>query len=131
MRARTTRQLEVIRTVIQAADRPLTVAELHAEAARELPGLGIATVYRAVRDMARDRMIVAVNYPGQPTRYEAALARHHAHFICHHCKRVFDVEGPEEVPLPRRRPKGFKFTGNEVVYYGSCADCARMGRGKR
>jgi Fe2+ or Zn2+ uptake regulation protein len=66
---------------------------------------------------------VSVQYAGQPARYEWAVARSHAHFICNRCKRVFDIDEPVDVPLPARRPKGFRFQGEEVIYYGECADC--------
>jgi Fur family ferric uptake transcriptional regulator len=123
MRSRKTRQLDTIETVLKDAGRPLAIAEVHAAAARAIPGLGIATVYRAVRELGEAGRIVSVSYAGQPTRFEWAVARHHSHFICHKCQRVFDIDAPESVPLPKRRPKGFEFTGDEVIYYGQCADC--------
>jgi Fur family ferric uptake transcriptional regulator len=123
MRSRKTRQLDTIEKVMRTAGRPLAIAELHAAAMQETPGLGIATVYRAVRELGEAGKIVSISYAGQPTRFEWAVARHHSHFICHECKRVFDIDAPEEVPLPKKRPKGFKFLGDEVIYYGYCADC--------
>lgn len=123
MRSRRTRQLETIENVLRNAGRPLAIAELHAAASESLSGVGIATIYRAVKELGDAGSIVCVTYAGQPARFEWAVARHHSHFICHTCKRVFDIDAPEEVPLPKRRPQGFKFTGDEVVYYGYCADC--------
>ena len=125
MRHRSTRQLETIESVLRDAARPLAIAELHAAALARLPGLGIATVYRAVRELSDADSIVSVTYAGQPQRFEWAVARHHSHFICHACKRVFDIEAPSQVPLPEKRPKGFLFQGDEVIYYGKCCDCRK------
>ena len=125
MRHRSTRQLETIESVLRDAARPLAIAELHAAALARLPGLGIATVYRAVRELSDAGSIVSVTYAGQPQRFEWAVARHHSHFICHACNRVYDIEAPMNVPLPEKRPKGFLFQGDEVIYYGKCRDCRK------
>ena len=111
MRRRKTRQLETIESALQAASRPLTISELHASAQQGQPGLGIATVYRAVRELSAAGSIVSVSYAGQPTRFEWAVDQNHSHFICNHCARVFDLEAPSDVPLPAKRPKGFPLSG--------------------
>lgn len=129
MRARNTRQLVAIETALRSAGRPLAIEELHATARRALPGLGLATIYRTVRDLTAAGRIVSIKYAGQPTRYEWAVSRSHSHFICNRCRRVFDIDGPDDVPLPRRRPKGFRFEGEEVIYYGTCGDCRRRNGG--
>jgi len=129
MRSRKTRQLETIEAALEEAARPLAISELHAVALTDLPGLGIATVYRAVRELSAAGSIVSVTYAGQPIRYEWAVARNHCHFICHHCSRVFDIEAPTDVPLPKKRPKGFLFQGDEVIYYGLCRDCRKSEKG--
>lgn len=123
MRARNTRQLAALETVLQSAGRPLAVDELHAAARNTLPRLGLATVYRTLNELTDAGRIVSVKYAGQPVRYEWAVARSHSHFICNRCKRVYDIDDPVDVPLPPRKPKGFQFQGEEVIYYGICADC--------
>lgn len=127
MRARHTPQLEAIEDVLRSAGRPLAIGELHAAAAKRRAGLGIATIYRTVRELSEAGKIVSLNYPGQPTRYEWAVLKNHAHFICHVCQRVFDLEPPEKIPLPKPRPKGFSFDGHEVIYYGHCPECRKRG----
>jgi len=117
--------METIEAVLREAARPLAIAELHAAALERLPGFGIATVYRAVRELVDSGSIVSVTYAGQPQRFEWAVAQHHSHFICHRCGRVFDIEAPSDVPLPKKRPKGFLFQGDEVIYYGKCHDCRK------
>ena len=125
MRARNTRQLAVIESTLRSAGRPLAIGELHVAATKVLPRLGLATIYRALRELTDDGRIVSVKYAGQPVRYEWAVSRHHAHFICHRCKRVYDLDAPVDVPRPPRKPRGFKFDGEEVIYYGFCADCRK------
>jgi Fur family ferric uptake transcriptional regulator len=126
-RLRKTPQLDAIEGALRAAPRPLAVTEVHAAAEKSLSGLGIATVYRTLAALVEAGKIVTVVYPGQPTRYEWAVAQHHSHFICNNCRRVYDIEAPDDVPKPKRRPKGFVFQGDEVTYYGLCAECAKKG----
>lgn len=123
MRARHTPQLKAIESVLREAGRPLAIGEIHAAAAKHRAGLGIATIYRTVRELARTEKIASLNYPGQPTRYEWAVLENHAHFICHGCQRMFDMEPPGKIPLPKPRPRGFDFDGHEVIYYGFCPEC--------
>jgi Fur family transcriptional regulator, ferric uptake regulator len=129
MRARQTQQLAAIENAFRSAGRPLAIEELHAAAKNALPRLGLATIYRTVRELTAAGRIVSVQYAGQPARFEWADWRSYSHFICNHCKRVFDIDEPIDVPLPARRPKGFRFHGQEVIYYGECADCRKREEG--
>jgi Fur family transcriptional regulator, ferric uptake regulator len=94
----------------------LEVARIHA------PGLGIATVYRALRGMVEDGSLSPVELPGEPTRYERSGRGHHHHFRCYTCDRVFEVEGcPAD--LARLAPPGFEVQDHEVLLYGRCVTC--------
>jgi len=123
VRVRQTRQLTAIESALRSARRPLAIAEIHAAAGREFPGIGVATVYRAIRELTKAGRIVGLTYAGQPMRYEWVVRTHHAHFICQGCQRLFDVRAPQKIPLPKPRPKSFEFTGDEVIYYGYCPEC--------
>ncbi|MFK7961668.1 MAG: transcriptional repressor [Phycisphaerales bacterium] len=62
--------------------------------------------------------------PGQADRYEPAsvAAKHHHHFRCEQCDRVFDIDGcPGR--LGRMLPSGFELTGHEISLWGRCVSC--------
>ena len=118
-----TEQRVVIFSVLKEADRPLTREEILERGRRQLPRLGIATVNRAIREMTENFEIVGVEYPGQPRRYELSIGEEHPHFICRTCDRVFDLPVSMQLP-PIKVPEGFVVTGGEVVYSGTCAECA-------
>lgn len=123
---RNTRQKAAVRSALVVARRPLTPQEVLEAAQRDVPGLGIATVYRTLKSMLGDGSAVAVDLPGSVTRYEMAHHGHHHHFHCKACERVFEVEGcPPD--LGRFAPPGFVLDGHEVVLYGRCATCALAG----
>lgn len=121
--SRRTDQKAAIRTVIDEAERPLTAQEICDAAQRDVPGLGIATVYRNVKTLVERESICAVDLPGEPTRYERADLAHHHHFQCDDCGRVFDVHGcPGGVKAIV--PEGFELRAHEIVMYGRCDACA-------
>jgi Fur family ferric uptake transcriptional regulator len=120
---RRTRQRTAIEQALGEAARPLTPAEVLMAAQRLVPGLGIATVYRALRAMLDEGSAHLVEIPGSAPRYEPAHLGHHHHFHCRTCHRVFEVEGcPGN--LKRLAPAGFELEGHEVVLHGRCGQCA-------
>jgi Fur family ferric uptake transcriptional regulator len=119
---RTTRQRLTIEEVFRKEARPLTPPEVFEGAKRILPQIGLRTVYRQLKDMATEGVVVGVDYPGQPLRYEWVSNTHHAHFICRKCDRVFDLQ--VKVPdVKIKAPDGFQITGQETVFYGTCPKC--------
>ncbi|MEM1098543.1 MAG: transcriptional repressor [Planctomycetota bacterium] len=121
--SRTTQQRTAIRTAIEASDGPLTPQEVLAAATRTVPGLGIATVYRALSAGVDEGWLQTVHLPTGPARYELAELGHHHHFRCTACDRVFDLEGcPGN--LKDLLPPGFELEHHDITLHGKCADCA-------
>lgn len=67
---RNTRQRNAILKSIREADGPLSVGEVHGRSRLQIPGLGIATVYRAIKALREDGEVVLVELPGEGPRYE-------------------------------------------------------------
>ncbi|MGJ7530668.1 Fur family transcriptional regulator [Variovorax sp. GB1P17] len=121
---RSTRQRHSIRTVMEAAGRPLLPSEILIAAQREVPALGLATVYRNLKQLVEAAEIQMVELPGEPPRYELAGHQHHHHFRCNVCHRVFDVHAcPGD--MQKLTPKGFTVESHELTLYGRCSDCKR------
>jgi len=119
---RSTRQRSAIRTVIDAAGRPLSPQEVLETAQAEVPALGLATVYRNLKTLVDQGEISVVTLPGDSPRYESAEHAHHHHFQCTNCKRVFDVHAcPGD--LAQLAPKGFSVEHHELTLYGRCDQC--------
>lgn len=122
---RTTKQLEAIRGVIDAAGRPLSIEEIHAAASETVPTLGLRTVYRTIRRLQDDGTVASVAVPGAADRYEPAhvASHHHHHFHCRVCDRFYDVEGCPG-GLNKMLPAGFELESHELTLSGRCASCA-------
>ncbi len=123
-RPRDTRQREVIGRLLQNAEGPLGVPELHARALGELPRLGLATVYRTLKLLQEQGAAHIVTLDGE-NLYEASGRGHHHHFACRQCARVFTLSTcPVALPSGTVYPGGFVVEAHEVTLYGLCPGCA-------
>lgn len=122
---RDTRQRRAIRSVFDDADGPLGPQEVLDRAQQEVPGIGLATIYRTIKLMLDDQELTAVELPGEPARYEPAdrASSHHHFFKCDACGRVYEVQGCLSNPAGLA-PDGFQVSRHEIVLYGTCANCA-------
>lgn len=121
---RRTRQRDAIRGVFHREHRPLRAEEVFALAKESVPGLGLATVYRTLKQMVELGELCEVRVPElDNVLYEAADKEHHHHFCCRRCDRILDFEGCAMKSGPLA-PPGFVVESHEVYLYGVCADCA-------
>jgi Fur family ferric uptake transcriptional regulator len=127
--ARNTRQLDAIREALLTAARPLSPAEIHEAARTVVPSISLATVYRRVKQLCVDKIAAPISLPGQSPRYElcTAAAKHHHHFHCDACDRVFDLDGCPgglaEGGFAAWAPPGFSIQRHDIVLYGICSNC--------
>lgn len=100
----------------------MTPQEICTQAKVESPRIGIATVYRFVREMLAKDELCTVEIPGAAPRYELAHKEHHHHFLCRNCGQVYELPGC----LPgvnKLAPKNFKVDSHEIVLFGRCDQC--------
>ena len=86
------------------------------------PRVGIATVYRNIQTLVEEGWLQPVEVPGDATRYEVAGKKHHHHFQCNECGKLYDLEGCAAQSRPKL-PRGFRASGHEFYVYGTCAAC--------
>jgi Fur family ferric uptake transcriptional regulator len=119
---RNTKQRKAIKEVFQEARRPLAPDEVCDLAQQQVPGLGIATVYRTIRNLIEENWITPVELPGMPPRYEIAGLGHHHHFQCRSCGKIFEIWGCKG-GFNHMAPEGFLVESHEVILYGICPSC--------
>lgn len=89
-------------------------------------GVGLASVYRALDQLSKLRLIQRLDF-GDAARYEPMLPSgdHHHHVICDDCGKVEPFsDSPLELALGRLGGRlGYEVEGHDVVLRGSCSDC--------
>jgi Fur family peroxide stress response transcriptional regulator len=112
--------------VLRANTRHPTAQEVYDEVRRARPHIGLATVYRILRQLAEQKMIKVWGYGSESARYDACTHRHD-HACCTECGALLDV--PVEVVLSHAelekaaRATGIEMGSHEVRIYGRCQDC--------
>ena len=107
----------------QGKHQPLTPQEIQRNARRELAGLGIATVYRTIRDLCREGLLTEVEVLGYVSRYELAGLPHHHPFYCEEYDKLYNLKGCPD-GLTRLAPRGFKAENHYLTLLGLCPECA-------
>ena len=105
---------------LEEAEGPLSAKELWSRLSET--GVGLATVYRALKRGIEEGQLDSVEMTNGGVRYEPRGRDHHHHFLCSVCDRAFDLEGCVK-DLSALLPQGFRMTGHEVVLFGTCDVC--------
>ena len=102
--------------------------ELLGLAQQSLPKLGIATVFRALKDLVAEGAVHCVNIGDEASRYESARGHHH-HFKCIDCGNVFDLFNcPGN--LEKLLPQGFELLYHDITLFGKCSCCSEKADNK-
>ncbi|HEX9269507.1 MAG TPA: Fur family transcriptional regulator [Candidatus Limnocylindria bacterium] len=124
---RLTRQRVIVAEALAAARRALSAQELYERIKAHHPGIGRATVYRALEAQVEDGMASRFEREGHVSAYIACDAQHHHHLVCTRCQRVEDVA--EELVSPMLGAVGqrhdFQVDHAALDFYGLCGSCRR------
>jgi Fur family ferric uptake transcriptional regulator len=121
---RNTKQRQAIVRAFLESDRPLSPMDVLELSQPHSPRLGIATVYRSIKDLTEAGWLTSVDVPGGPSRFERSGKGHHHHFQCRGCGRVFEVEDCAPDGILELAPPGFEVDDHELWLYGRCPECA-------
>ena len=111
--------------LVAARDGHFTAADLVADARRRHPGIGRATIFRALDLFATLGLVERVDLPGGDHAYVACDPVHHHHAICTGCGRSLDVDdfGLTRVLSEIGRRSGFRVVDHRLEIFGLCAAC--------
>jgi Fur family transcriptional regulator, ferric uptake regulator len=126
---RLTRQRKIIAEVLQQAGEHLDAPEVLRRARRQMPGLHLATVYRALESLKKlgivDELdLMHVN--GHGHYYEACTNKDHMHFTCLRCGGVFEIQTPlfERLKGQIEGRHGLTIRVARLELGGLCGECA-------
>jgi Fur family transcriptional regulator, peroxide stress response regulator len=121
---RKTRQRMAILEVLKGVRTHPPADWIYNEVRKKLPHISKGTVYRNLKVLEEEGIIIELNVDGTVGRYEIRQDNHY-HFICEKCGRIFDLNEPIETGLNVKYAKktGFKITHHRLEFRGLCDDC--------
>ncbi|MFA4987267.1 MAG: transcriptional repressor [Candidatus Brocadiia bacterium] len=123
---RNTRQRDAIRNVFLSHVRPMSPAEILKHARGYAPKVGIATVYRNLKELCDDGFLTAIDVPGVAgSYYEQASRSTPQHFLCTKCQKLYPARGRISA-IEKMVPDGFELSTHKVFLFGSCRECLKV-----
>jgi len=128
---RNTLQRQIILDTIRSHDAHLSAEELYLEIQKEHPIVGKSTVYRNLRQLVEDGVVMQKVMKGV-VRYDKETGVHH-HFLCDVCGKIIDValDCEEDLCNMIKSKYGFEVKRHETEFFGTCSDCATAHKNKK
>ena len=93
---------------------------------RGLPEVSHQAVYDSLAALTEAGLVRRIQPSGSVARYETRVGDNHHHVVCRSCGTIADVDcAVDEIPcLTASDDHGFVIDEAEVVYWGTCPQCA-------
>jgi Fur family ferric uptake transcriptional regulator len=120
-KSRRTKQKEIIKSEISRLESFFTAEDLYNKIKENNPGIGIATVYRHLKDLRGDKELHS--YTCNRRMIYSKDDDNHCHFTCQRCGRVkhFNVD---KVDFLKNKIKG-EVCHFQIDVHGVCEDCLK------
>lgn len=118
------KQREAILRVLRNSSAHPSAEWLYEQVKEQLPGIGMATVYRNLRRLTEDGEVRELQRSSDAARYDGNTATHY-HFHCERCGRILDLDEPVDPTIETRIAgrTGLKVTGHYLELRGLCLEC--------
>ena len=118
---RYSRQREIVKDILKGrCDHP-TADMVYASAREIAPDISLGTVYRNLKVLADDGVIITLETEDKRLHYDGDTSKH-SHFICKNCGKIIDLFKPIDTPNELKE-MGLEVTEEKCVYYGLCKEC--------
>lgn len=109
---------------VRSRDRHVTPEQVHAELAREHPGLSPATIYGTLTLLEELGFLRRVSTQRGGIVYDPRVDDHH-HLICSRCGRTEDLDARVDIHAATHaaRAAGFEVHHGQLALTGLCRDC--------
>ncbi len=120
----TPQRLAVLEVVGRSRDHP-TARDIFARVRAVLPGIGFATVYRALSLLVAHGQVLELTLGDATSARYDGNTRPHQHVLCTSCGAAadVDVELPPTTASAAEDATGFAITGYGVQFLGLCPNC--------
>lgn len=124
---RNTQQRSIIDELLSNTAEMTSAQTLHGMLRDRGSAVGLATVYRALQEMALSGELDTVRSENGEVLYRrCAKAAHHHHLVCRSCGRTEEVKaiGVERWARSTAEQFGYADVDHHVELFGICASCA-------
>jgi Fe2+ or Zn2+ uptake regulation protein len=127
---RLTPQRRAVLDALLGSDRYLTAAQVHVEALKACPSLGLMTVYRTLELLVEVGAVRRLHASDRCDAYAPAAAGHGHTVVCTACGRVSEFTRCDlgDVAMAAARETGFRIEGHFLQFSGTCAACRLKGQ---
>ncbi|CAN5122128.1 transcriptional repressor [soil metagenome] len=123
---RHTWQRDAVRGALEIRENFVSAQELHAALRESGTSIGLATVYRALADLAVEGEADSLQQEGESLYRACTPGSHHHHLICRNCGLTVEIEADEVEQWAGEVAKKHGFTDPQhiVDVFGLCENCA-------
>lgn len=125
---RNTRQREAVREALSSSDAFVSAQSLYSDLRDTGNAIGLATVYRALADLATDGEADSLQSADGENLYRACrTGQHHHHLICRNCGTTVEIKADavERWAQSVAADHGFTQANHVVDVFGLCASCSK------
>jgi Fur family ferric uptake transcriptional regulator len=129
MAKRNTWQRDAVKEALDASEHFVSAQALHSSLRDSGANVGLATVYRALADLASQGEADSLVQEGESLYRACTPGTHHHHLICRTCGRTVEIEADavEEWAQSVAAAHGFTKAQHVVDVFGECAACSARG----
>ena len=122
---RNTWQREAVREALDGTEGFISAQALHSALHASGSPIGLATVYRALGDLAANGEADSLQSPDGEAIYRACSTGHHHHLICRNCGLTVEIAADEVEAWAKcvAGEHGFTAAAHVVDVFGLCAEC--------
>jgi len=126
---RNTWQREAVREALGESEGFVSAQSLHASLKGGGSTVGLATVYRALADLATEGEADSLQQDGESLYRACTPNSHHHHLICRSCGTTVEIAADEVENWARTvaAQHGYTQPRHIVDVFGYCPDCSRTG----
>jgi Fur family ferric uptake transcriptional regulator len=127
MTKRVTWQREAVREALSTSEGFVSAQALHSYLRDSGSAIGLATVYRALADLAVEGEADSLQQEGESLYRACTPGSHHHHLICRNCGLTVEIEATavESWAASVAADHGFTQPSHIVDVFGFCANCQK------
>jgi Fur family ferric uptake transcriptional regulator len=125
---RNTWQREAVRAALGSSEGFVSAQALHSNLKNTGSPIGLATVYRALADLAGEGEADSLQQEGESLFRACTPGSHHHHLICRNCGLTVEIEADavEQWAKNVAAEHGFTEPNHIVDVFGLCANCSKL-----